>query len=93
MNEGQFSAETVLVNAQGLHARPSSMIVRTANKFDASVILTIDGRSADCKSIMEVMMLASPMGTPLRFDATGREAEGAVSALVALIQSGFGEAT
>jgi phosphotransferase system HPr (HPr) family protein len=90
--EDSARAELQLVNPQGLHARPSSMIVRTAMTYDAIVSLSIDGRTADCKSIMEVMMLASPKGTPLVIEARGPQAAAAVDALSALIRAGFHEA-
>jgi phosphotransferase system HPr (HPr) family protein len=83
--------ELQIVNPQGLHARPSSMIVRTAMTYDAIVRLSIDGRTADCKSIMEVMMLASPQGTPLVIEARGPQAQAAVKALSELIRAGFHE--
>lgn len=92
MSDPTARSEVRLVNPQGLHARPSSLIVTTANAFNASVTLTIDGRSADCKSIMEVMMLASPQGTPVLIEARGVQAAEAVSALEQLIARGFGEA-
>ncbi|MSR74663.1 MAG: HPr family phosphocarrier protein [Planctomycetes bacterium] len=84
-------ASVTLPNEQGLHARPSAMIVRTANRFQAVVTMRVGERSADCKSIMEVLMLASPRGTLLAFEASGMDADAAVQALTTLVGSGFGE--
>lgn len=91
MSEQTARVTVTLPNEQGLHARPSALIVRTANQFRCQVTLRIGARTADCKSIMEVMMLASPRGTLMTFDAVGVEAESAVKALADLVSRGFGE--
>lgn len=83
---------TVLVpNSQGVHARPSSQIVEVTNRFEASVQLSAGGRVADASSILAVMMLGAPGGAEIELRAEGPEAEEALAALVALIDSGFGE--
>lgn len=94
MTPPDATATVVLKNEQGLHARPSALIVKTANAepFKAvAVTLRVGTREADCKSIMEVMMLASPRGTELVFEARGSGAAAAVQALVQLVDAGFGE--
>lgn len=90
--DGPVTREVELVNPQGLHARPASLLVRKANEFDASVKLWIDGDQADCKSIMEVMMLASPQGTRVTIEADGPDSGTVVEALAKLFADGFGEA-
>ena len=60
-------------------------------EFDAEVVLRIGGAEADASSIIEVMMLASPQGTAVHFEARGPDAERAVAALKALVDSGFDE--
>ena len=91
MAESHASTEVALINSHGLHARPSTLLVGVANGFRSRLTLTIGGRSADGKSIMEVMMLASPKGTVVRISADGPDAEAAVSAVRDLIARGFDE--
>ena len=91
MPEPWASEEVVLVNKHGLHARPSTMIVGVANSFRSRVTIRVDGRSADGKSIMEVMMLASPRGTRLVLEAEGDDADAVIAALKDLIGRGFDE--
>jgi len=86
------SREVTIVNPQGLHARPAALLVRAANAFEAGVVLWIDDREADLKSVMEVMMLASPRGTKGRVEGRGPDAEDAIKAIVGLFANGFGEA-
>ncbi len=80
-----------IVNKQGLHARPSTMIVKAAVKFKAPLKLTIRGETANARSIMEVMMLASPAGTEVLLEAAGDDAQACVDAVADIIASGFGE--
>ena len=91
MIEDSANESCVLVNKQGLHARPSQMLVMTAHKFACHITVRIGDQEADCKSILELMMLASPVGTELTFSAEGSDAKEAVAALCALVVSGFGE--
>jgi phosphotransferase system HPr (HPr) family protein len=89
---GSASRTVRIVNPQGLHSRPAALIVRCANGFDSEVSLEIDGREANAKSIMEVMMLASPQGTDVLLTASGSDADELLAALSDLFTEGFGEA-
>ena len=80
-----------IVNKQGLHARPCMQMVKAANRFQSEVTVTVNGESANGKSIMELMTLASPVGTELRIEARGSDAGACADALAALVDSGFGE--
>lgn len=83
--------EAVVVNKQGWHARPSAMVVRCANGFQSDVTLSINGLSANGKSMMDVIMLASPLGSLVTIEASGPDAEACANALESLVRSGFGE--
>ncbi|MEA3244963.1 MAG: HPr family phosphocarrier protein, partial [Gemmatimonadota bacterium] len=82
----------VVINQAGIHARPSSEIVKTAAKFSSSVTLSLDGLDVNAKSIMGVMMLAAPCGSTVKVRADGDDAEAAVTAMADLFASRFGEA-
>jgi phosphocarrier protein HPr len=80
-----------VVNQAGIHARPSSEVVKTAAKFASSITLSLDGLDVNGKSIMGDMMLAAPCGSEVLIRADGADAEAALDALAALFASGFGE--
>ncbi|MBM4194571.1 MAG: HPr family phosphocarrier protein [Gemmatimonadetes bacterium] len=80
-----------VVNRAGIHARPSSEIVKTAAKFTSAITISHEGLDANAKSIMGVMMLAAPCGSTVRVKADGGDAEAAVDALAALFASRFAE--
>lgn len=90
----QAVREARIANKQGLHARPVMRFVDLASKFKASVcVANISGRAepVDGKSAMQMMLLEATQGSNLRIEARGEDAEAAVVALAALIESGFGE--
>jgi phosphocarrier protein len=84
-------AEVVICNQKGLHARASAKFVRCAGSFDAEITVTRDDQTVGAESIMGLMMLAAGPGTLIVIEASGKEAERAVAALRALVESGFGE--
>ena len=85
------SADVVIRNARGLHARASARLVACAQDYDASIAVAAGGRTVQADSIMDLLMLAASQGTALTITATGPQAEEAVAALAALVETGFGE--
>jgi phosphocarrier protein len=83
--------EVEVVNVNGIHARPSSEIVKLAAKFSATITLAREGLEVNGKSIMGVMMLAAECGSVVQVKAEGEDADAALEALAALIASKFGE--
>ena len=80
-----------VVNKLGMHARPSAMFVTEATRFEAEVWLTKDSTKVNGKSIMGVMMLAAEKGSELLLEVNGPDEAEALTALVKVIASGFGE--
>jgi phosphocarrier protein HPr len=84
-------ATVTIVNRLGLHARPAAELVKVSSRFRSRITLSMDDVEVDGKSIMGVMMLAAPRGSVLMVRAVGEDAEAAVTALVDLVNRGFGE--
>jgi len=85
------SAEVQIVNKLGLHARASAKLTQLASGYTAEIWLSRSGRRVNAKSIMGVMMLAAGLGTKVRIEADGQDAEQALDAILKLIQDKFGE--
>jgi phosphocarrier protein len=83
--------DITIINRLGLHARAAAKLVSTASRFGSSVRLERDGKGADAKSIMAVMMLAATRGTQVTLVADGADEAQAIEALEALIAARFGE--
>jgi phosphocarrier protein len=80
-----------LTNALGLHLRAATQFVRLSERFQAKVRVSCNGRAADGRSILDLVLLAAECGARLELEATGPDAEEATAALCALIEVGFDE--
>lgn len=83
------STRVMVSNRLGLHARPAMTFAETANRFKSSVRVAKEGESVDGKSIMQLLMLAATHGAELEITAEGADADDAVQALKALVETGF----
>ena len=81
----------VIQNKLGLHARPASLFVRTANKFRSEITIQKGKQKVNGKSIMGVLMLAAGPGSRITIQAIGIDALKAMAEIEKLIQDNFGE--
>jgi phosphocarrier protein HPr len=68
-----------------LHARPAGIVVQRAAQFSSVVQLAANGRSANAKSILELLALGAEGGTELVITASGDDAAAAVDELAAVL--------
>ena len=80
-----------IVNKLGLHARAAAKLIDLASGFESRIRILRDGREADAKSIMRVMMLAASKGTSIEVVAQGADAAEAVDAIERLVADRFDE--
>ena len=78
-------------NKLGLHARASAKLTKLAGGFQSDVFMSRNERRVNAKSIMGVMMLAAGLGTEVEVETEGVDEQAAMDALLALIDSKFGE--
>jgi phosphocarrier protein HPr len=84
-SETAAEARAVLPAEVALHARPAGLFVREAARFAASVEVAANGKSANAKSILQVLGLGAVGGTELALSASGDDAVEAVTSLAELI--------
>lgn len=80
-----------LPNPAGLHARPAAVVAARAREFRSALWLRCGERRANARSLVEVMGLGTALGDAVRVEAQGADAQAAIAALTALIESGSGE--
>lgn len=80
-----------IINSLGLHARPASMLVQVASRYNSDISLSRDEMKVNAKSIMGVMMLAAEKGAEVEIEAAGNDAEEAVAAVKELFIRKFDE--
>ncbi|EDF1756723.1 TPA_asm: HPr family phosphocarrier protein [Salmonella enterica subsp. enterica serovar Enteritidis] len=94
LTDDVLSAEFVVRNEHGLHARPGTMLVNTIKQFNSEITVTnLDGtgKPANGRSLMKVVELGVKKGHRLRFTAQGEDAEQALKAIGDAIAAGLGE--
>ena len=67
MVEKQFT----VIDKAGIHARPASMLVSVANKFESDVKLIHNEKNVNLKSILGVMSLGIGIGEEFKISAEG----------------------
>ena len=85
------SAELLVTNRLGLHARASAKLTQVASAFQSEIWLTRNGRRVNAKSIMGVMMLAAGTGACITVETEGADAQAALAAIRELVADRFGE--
>ena len=74
--------EQVIINkVHGLHARPATIFVQLANKFNSSVKVEKDGEVVDGKSIIAILSLGANSGMDVKLIVEGDDAREAASEL------------
>ncbi len=79
---------------EGLHARPATLFVKTASGFRCDVKVrnvTKSSQTVDAKSIMGVLLIGVTQGDTIEIEASGEQAEQALTALKSLVESNFKE--
>ncbi|MDO5618988.1 phosphoenolpyruvate--protein phosphotransferase [Kocuria sp.] len=85
------TAEVLIPNPTGMHARPAANLVNVAKEFDSDIQLDKEDESGSAKSIVSILAMALAHGDKMTITATGTDAQEAVDALVQAIKDGLGE--
>ncbi len=84
--------QVVVLHEVGLHARPASLFVSTAGKYQSNIKVrnqTAQGDWGNAKSILKVLTLGVEKGHCIEITAEGPDEEEAIKALEALVRSNF----
>lgn len=65
----------------GIHARPATLLVQTASKFNSDINLEYKGKSVNLKSIMGVMSLGVGQNADVTITADGADEADAIAAI------------
>lgn len=86
-----ISGSITIINRLGLHARAATRLVNCSSEFESETRIIKGARCINGKSIMGVLTLAAAKGTELTIETEGHDEQQAFDAIVALIESRFGE--
>ena len=83
--------EIVISNKLGLHARAAAKLTQLAGQFSGEIFISKGAQRVNAKSIMGGMMLAAGIGSTVKLEASGGDADQALQAMQALFDDKFGE--
>lgn len=69
----------------GIHARPATILVNEAVKYESDLKLTINNLTTNLKSIMGVMSMGINNGAVITITAEGKDAQEAITGLTNVI--------
>lgn len=72
----------------GLHARPAAQFVKTASGFQSEIKVRNSDKTANAKSILEILTLDAGQNAELVISAEGADADAALEALEAALKAG-----
>ncbi len=84
--------EVTIVNRLGLHARAAAKLVSVCSKYVSSVALVVNGRRANGRHLIAILLLSASMGAQVCVQIRGPDEVEAMAAVTRLISNGFGEA-
>ena len=70
-----------IIAETGIHARPATLLVQAASKFNSDITLTYNDKSVNLKSIMGVMSLGVGQNADVTIKAEGADEEEAIAAI------------
>ncbi len=77
----RIEEQVVVRKTHGLHARPATIFVQLANKFDSAVKVEKDGEVVDGKSIIAILSLGVNAGMGIKLIIEGDDASEAAKDL------------
>lgn len=75
-----------IIAETGIHARPATLLVQTASKFNADITLEYQDKSVNLKSIMGVMSLGVGQNAEVTITADGSDEKEAIQAIAETMQ-------
>ena len=86
-----ITKKLTILNKLGLHARAAAKVVSIANEFESTIIITKDGKNADARSIMKLLMLSASQGSRISVEVSGADQKDAMKSIVELFNNKFDE--
>jgi len=83
----KIEAQIVVNKTHGLHARPATIFVQLANKFDSAVKVEKNGEVVDGKSIIAILSLGINRGVKVKLTAEGTDAKEAIGDLSKFLEN------
>ncbi len=87
--KNKVTREFEIKNQEGIHARPSAIISKAANKYSSDICLIKEGQKVNCKDILDIMLLALTYNSKVTLEIIGEDAEIALEEIGKLLETEF----
>ena len=81
--------EATIANAQGIHCRPSALIVKEFQGYPGAIRITNGRGSCDVSSVMQLLSLEMHQGSQVKIEVMGENEAATADRLVELFQTHF----
>lgn len=82
-----YEKSVKIENEIGLHARPASLFIQEAIRYQSDIEVVKDDKKYNGKSIMGVLSMSASKGQTITIRATGEDEEEAVDTLIDLVKT------
>ena len=72
---------------EGLHLRPAALLVKHAGDFRSSILLKVNGRMANARSILGLLLLCATIGTMVDLEVSGEDEDAAFSSITSILET------
>lgn len=84
-DDNTIRREVELAYRNGLHLTPIQMLVKQSSGFQSDIKVLFDGKTANAKSAMDLLLLGATHGAIMTIEATGADAEQAADAAIQVL--------
>ena len=81
--------QAIIANAQGIHCRPSAVIVKEFQGYSGRIRISNETGSCDVSSVMQLISLEMHMGSKVKVEVMGENEVAVADRLVELFQTHF----
>lgn len=81
--------QAIVANSQGIHCRPSAVIVKEFMGYSGKIRITNDHGSCDVSSVMQLLSLELHQGSKVKIEVMGENEATVADRLVELFQTHF----
>ncbi len=81
------SINVKIIDPIGLHARPASKITNEASKYKSDIKIIMEGKSANAKSLINLMALGVKKNNKIEIQAKGLDEADAIAGIQKVLKS------
>jgi phosphotransferase system HPr (HPr) family protein len=81
--------QAIIANTQGIHCRPSAVIVKEFQGYSGKIRISNDHGSCDVSSVMQLLSLEMHLGSKVKIEVMGENDIATADRLVELFQTHF----